>query len=413
MGNGTAAALGLVLLLLLTQGFGPAELVVVVAIIAVIDGGQMFLDATVNIGMIHTASRGTQDGQPSREALRVGFLTKMAVGLLFAVCTALAATPMSLALVGDTSLTKTIMLAGVAAMIAGLQSHILAVLTSHGAFARLSVVSLFKNGLRIAVSVPLLWQSDPDPVRVAQLICLMTALNLGLSATTVSWAFLRASGGMLEPFRKMMSVNGWLFLSAVAMLAGRLDVWLVGWLSSAEEAGYYAVAAQLCVGVGVVSQALITTFLPTVSRFECKEDLLDFLRRTAQYGAPLVLAPVLAWFLAEPVIGLIFGTAYVSAAPIFVALFTASIMTVIGIPLMMMLLSIDQARIIAIGSIAQTGLRIGLGTITVPLFGGLGLALSDLVSRIVAMSAITRIILKALKTREAAEPSGRDTLAEG
>ena len=413
LGNATAAALGLVLLFLLARGFSPSDLAIVVAIIAVIDGGQMFQDATVNIGMVHVASRGTEQNKPSPEALRVGFLTKLIVGIVFALVVALAATPMSYALVGDASLRTPIAFAGMASLVAGLQSFILAVMTTYGKFRRIALVSMWKNALRIVVVLPVLWQTDPDPYQTAKLICFVTAINLVASSMMISWSFLRATGSLLEPLKSMLSVNSWLFLSALGMLASRLDIWLVGWLSTTEQAGYYAVAAQLCIGVGVVTQALVTTFLPTISRFDHRDQIVDFLRRMAKFSIPLLVLPVAAWLVSEWVITLVFGVAYAPSAPIFVFLFVASLMTLIGAPLMLVLVSIDQSKVLAIGTIAQMILRIGVAIVIVPIIGGIGLAMADVGSRLVAMLLITRFILRVLERSEKYNKTEVNRGAEG
>jgi len=397
LGNGASAGLGLVLLLLLARTLSPADLAIVVAIIAVIDGGQMFLDASVNTGMINIASREGFENKPSGEVLRAGFWSKAVAGIAYAVVIFLVSGPMSHALVGDASLRSPIILAGGAAAISGLYSFILAVLTAHEAFKKIAIVTLLKNMLRIVVVTPFVVSEIPDPRAAAIGIALITLAALALSAGTISWSFLRIKGPLLAPVRRLIGVNSWLFLAALAMLVGRFDVWLVGWLSSVEQAGLYAVAAQLCVGVGILTQALVTTFLPTVSRFQNPKEMRDFLIKSARLAVPVLLVPLAVWPLSAPLINLVFGADYARSADIFVLLFTASVMTLVGAPLMLVLLCLGEARVVAVGSILQMLLRLGFAAFVIPIAGGFGLAAADIASRLIAMTLIGWFIFHAIR----------------
>ncbi len=154
LGNAASAGLGLVLLLLLARTLAPAQLAIVAGVIAVIDGGHMFLDATVNTAMVNIASRQGRKGAPSAAILKAGFYTKLAGGVIFALVVALAAPWMSWALVGDGAMRGVIMLAGVAGAIAAMQGFVVAVMVAHEAFAKIAFVSVWKNLLRILAVAP-------------------------------------------------------------------------------------------------------------------------------------------------------------------------------------------------------------------------------------------------------------------
>jgi len=402
LGNAAAAGLGLLLLFLLARTLPPEGLAVVVAIVAVIDGGQMFLDATVNTGMINLASRDGKEGAPDASLLRGGFWTKLILGIAFAATIALASGALSNALVGDGSIRWLIVAAGCAGAIAGLHGFVLAVLTAREEFVTLAAISPLKNALRIAAVAPFLLFDAPSQSAAALAICATTVPLLVAGALTIPWRFLSEGRALRDSMWRLIGVNGWLLLSALAMLGGRLDVWLVGWLSSARDAGLFALAAQLCVGVGVVTQAMVTAFLPTVSRLRTSDEFTHFLRRAAVVGGPLLLLPILAWPLAAPVLGLVFGPEYAQAAGIFVILFLASVMSLIGAPLMLTLLSIGEARIVAVASVFQLALRIALATLFVPVLGGTGMAGADVLSRLIAMALIGGVILSALRRPRAA-----------
>lgn len=397
LGNMAAAGLGLVLLLFLARTLPPAELALVVGVIAVIDGGQMLLDGMINTGMINLASRNGTKGAPSPDLLRAGFWSKLAAGLAYAGLAALLAHPLSVAMLGDGSMAYLVGLAGVAAVLAAMNGFTLAVLTAHEAFERIALVSLWKNLFRILGVAPFLWGETPDAHGAALAICAVTVVTFLAGATLMPWGFLRASAPLWRGVRTLLGVNGWLALAALGMLGGRLDVWLVGFLSDAHQAGLYAVAAQLCVGVGVITQAMVTTLLPTVSRFGSPAETRNFLIRSTRTLVPICLLPLLAWPVAEPAIALIFGAAYAGSAATFVMLFVAAVMTLVSAPLMLVLLSMGEARILALGTLAQLALRVAMAFPLVPRNGAIGLAWADILSRLIAMAAIVAIIRKTLR----------------
>jgi O-antigen/teichoic acid export membrane protein len=398
LGNVVAAGLGLVLLLLLARALSPADLALVMGAIVVIDGGQMFLDATVNTGMVTLASRHGVRGAPQPGLLRAGFWTKVVLGVGFALVMAGLSGPMSMAMLGNHSMAGLVALAGVMAGFAGMHGFVLAVLTAHEAFGRIALVSFWKNLFRIVAVTPFLAMGGtPDARAMALAICGATVMTLLVSAGTVSWSFLRASGRLRDGMLALLRVNGWMLLAAFAMLGGRLDVWLVGTLGTPAQAGLYAVAAQLCVGVGIVTQALVTTALPSVSRFQTAGEVRDFLVRSTRLLLPLFLLPLVAWPIAAPVIGGVFGAAYAGSAGAFTVLLLAAIMTLAGAPLMLVLLSLGEARVMAYGALAQFALRVALAVPMVPAWGAVGLGVADVASRLIAMAAISHFIWRALQ----------------
>jgi O-antigen/teichoic acid export membrane protein len=410
LGNLVAAGLGLLLLLVLARSLSPAELAVVIGVIVVIDGGQMFLDATVNTGMINLASRHGQRADPSPDLLRAGFWTKIGLGLAFAAAISIFAGPMSWAMIGDRSMTGLVMLAGVGAIFAGMQSFVLAVLTAREAFGRIALTSVWKNLFRLVAVMPFLLSGKPDAHTLALAICVVTIVTPAASLAMVSWSFLSAQGNLWEGVKALQRVNGWMLIAALAMLGGRLDVWLVGTLGTAEQAGYYAVAAQLCVGLGIVTQAMVTTLLPTISRMRAAEDVWVFLRKSSAMLAPLFLLPLLAWPVAGWIIELMFGLEYVPAAQAFVVLFLAAIMTLVGAPLMLVLLSVGEARVMALAAMVQFLLRVLVAVPLITTLGASGMALADVGSRLIAMLAIGYFIWRALQNNVGALPGNSQSV---
>lgn len=397
LGNVAGAGLGLVLLVLLSRFFAPADLARIVAVIAIIDGGQMLLDASFNTGMINVASRNGRKRAPDPAALKAGLVAKLwgAGALAFAVV--LVSGPMSVAFVGSNDLRPAIALAGLATVLAAVASFVQAVLQAREDFPRVAMLSPVKNLVRVAIVLGLVWLGAADATLTAVAICAASAAALLVAVPMISWSFLRDRAPSRSVRKQLRAVNKWMILSAVAMFGGRLDLWLVGALSTPEQAGYYAVAGQLCVGVGILTQSLVATLLPSVSRFDSTAEMGQFLRRWAKVAPLLIALPLVVWPLSRPLVTLAFGSNYGDAAAIFNILFLASVMTLSTAPLMLVLLALREARLMGLGAMLQLVFRVAGAFPVVPVFGGIGLAVLDVSSRILAMAIILGLVLSVLK----------------
>lgn len=397
-GNAAAAGLGLVLLLILAGTLTPAELAVVISIIAIIDGGQLFLDTVFNPGIVSVASRQGADERPDDAILRAGFWAKAAGGLIFALLVAVVAVPMSEGLLDDRSLVGPLMLAGVAAALAGMQSFVGCVLMTRGQFARLAFASLWKNAFRIAFVAPFLFASRPDPHAAAIAVSLATVGSLSLALFLIRWDFIADRSSLRSGLSAIQKLNGWMIVVAFCLLGGRLDVWLVGLLSDPRNAGHYALAAQLCIAVGVVTQAVIAALLPGISRIRDPLELGRFLKDWLYVVPLLALGLALAFLFSEPVIRIVFGAEYAAAAPTFNVLFAAALMTLSTAPLTLVLFCLEKTYVFALGAVLQLALRVAFAVPFVAAAGALGMAHADVTSRVIAMAVIGYFVWKALQS---------------
>ena len=397
-GNAAAAGLGLLLLLLLARTLSPAELTVVISIIAIIDGGQLFLDTVFNVGIVTVASRQETGEGPDRAILRAGFWAKAAGGLVFAFLVALVAVPMSEGLLDDRSLVVPLMFAGVAAALAGMQSFVNCVLQTRGQFARLAFATVWKNAFRIAFVAPFLIAPHPNAHAAAIAVSAATVVSFSLALFLIRWDFIKDRSPLRTGLRAIRKVNGWMTVVAFCLLGGRLDLWIVGFLSDPRNAGLYALAAQLCIAVGVVTQAVIAALLPGISRIRDRCELRRLLKDWLRVVPLLALGLAFAFLFSEPVIQIVFGVEYAAAAPTFNVLFAAALMTLSTAPLMLVLLSLDSTHVFALGAALQLALRVVFAVPLVAAAGALGMALADVSSRVLAMAVIFFFVWKALRS---------------
>jgi O-antigen/teichoic acid export membrane protein len=266
-----------------------------------------------------------------------------------------------------------------------------------GHFGRIVFASLLKNLVRIGTVAPFLSAAEPNARAAALAICAGAVLSFAATVPFISWDFLRRGSPMRPAVAEIQRLSGWMVLCAISSFGGRLDVWIVGWLSNAHEAGLYALAAQLCAVTAIINQALVTAFLPTISRLHKFVEMKGFMWRWLRC---LPLFPVIVgivWHLSGPVIRLIFGEAYASSALTFNILFTASMVTLMGSPLTLFLFTVGETRIFAASNLVQLALRVTLAISIVPLAGAAGMASAEIASRFLTIALMGYFIWLALR----------------
>lgn len=401
VGNIVSAALAFILLLVMTRLLSPAEFAIVACILALIDGGQLLLDAMFNAGLITVAVRDGEHAKPSPAALKAGLWLKIAGGSVLAAVLAIGAMPLSAALGGGGSLAGAIVVAGCAAAVLGIHSFACNVLQIRQEFAKLAVLTIAKNLFRLVMVAWALAAGWSDGISLSMVIAASAVILCAASVCAISWDFLRDPTPLKPEFAKLGAINRWMVLVALAVFASRLDIWLVGWLSDMRQAGLYAVAAQLCLGVGILSQAIVTALLPSIVRPREPSEINRFLRLWLMMLPVIVLTGLAAWLVSEPLITLLFGVNYSGAGRVFALVFAASLMTLSGGPLMLLLLSLDEARILGLASFAQVLIRIAFALVLVPASGAFGGAISDVAARLIAMAACSYFIWAAVRKQVA------------
>jgi O-antigen/teichoic acid export membrane protein len=134
--------------------------------------------------------------------------------------------------------------------------------------------------------------------------------------------------GSWELFRQGMRYGFKSYLAAFfAYLVLRVDLLMVKQMLGAEPAGYYSLAANMAELVGLLPVSIGVLLFPKLAAMPDEPARWRYARKTALIvGAVMIVLVVLAALCVRPVVSLLYGVAFLPAAPAFVWL-TPAIVT--------------------------------------------------------------------------------------
>lgn len=193
-----------------------------------------------------------------------------------------------------------------------------------------------------------------------------------------SWRFSRARAGDLLGQSWTLILSG-----ALAMIYFKIDQVMLGRMAGESEVGIYSVAARLSEVWYFMPIAITTSVYPAL--IESRErgigiydtrvqQLFDFLA-----GLALSVA-VIFTFAARPVILLLFGRQYEAGIPILSVHIWAGVFIFLRAALGRWLLNENELKFLLISNGLGAAINVGLNLKLIPLYGGMGAAVSTVIS---------------------------------
>ena len=158
-----------------------------------------------------------------------------------------------------------------------------------------------------------------------------------------------------------------------------MDVLMLGWLSSREEVGLYAIAAALA-GVGAVpANAVTSIFSPFIAELVYVKELarLDQLLKTVTRWLLIVATPgyLVLFLLPDLVLG-IYDPVYMASLTPLVLLVAAQLLNTLCVPAMNTIPMAGYSMLNFINGLVALGLNIGLNAWLIPEYGSIGAAVA-------------------------------------
>jgi O-antigen/teichoic acid export membrane protein len=184
--------------------------------------------------------------------------------------------------------------------------------------------------------------------------------------------------------REVVRFGRWTAASTLgAIVAGNIDLLLMGRFADAASTGAYSVAVTLASRLDVLNQSLFTVMMPRASRLAKPAEVRAYTHGVAR-GATYLGAGLLATALfAQPFILLFYGEAYAVSVPVFLVLLPVVLIDLVTTSAMLVTFSTNQARLMAAGEWLRATTVAGIASVLVLPFGGVGAALARLASRLV------------------------------
>ena len=396
LGNVASAALGLLLIVILARSLSTFDFGLVASVIAIVDGSQLLIDASLNAGIVHvTAAR-----QCEPAVVRTGFWMKIGCAILVAGVIVVAADQLSHFLVERGSLTAAIRWAALALVASSGTSFSLTMLQSQERFVTLAAVTPLKNLVRLVGICLVVLTGHASVDAIIATIAAGAIATMAVAASFLSFAFLREWAVSLRYLREMLQINLWMVMVAMANIGSRLDIWLIAAIANPAEAGLYAAALQMCMVVGIVSQSLMTTMLPRMSRMKQRSEMRQHVTRCLMISPLLFIVFAVAWLVAGPLMQLVLGAPFQPAAPTFVVLFASSLLTLAINPILLVLFPLGETRLFGLTSLVQLVARIAIAVMLIPKLGAMGAAVAELAAKSVSIVVLVLLITRLVNRRD-------------
>lgn len=413
LGNAAGAGFGFVMLIVLTRTLGATGYAALAPALAVMDLGQLLIDTLLAAGVVTVAARamggkggkggtggtgGTGGAGDGDAALKTGLVLRVIGGVGFAALFWIAAPFIAPHMTDAPGAVWLLRVAGIAGGLLAVQSALIGGMQIAQAFRRVAAGALLKNLLRVIVLGAVLTMGLRAPLPIALALLGAGVLALGLTTWLARPSYIKARYSRAHA-AEMLSINKWMMLASVAIVSGRIDILLLAGFSQPQDVAWYTASMQLCIAVGVLSQALVTTTLPRAARFETLPEMRAFLRGWLS-RSPLALLPVLILPFVSPwLFPAILGPGFAGGHRVLDLLFASSMITLVVNPALVLLFPLGSARIFGLAALGQVLAKWAIAYFVIGEYGAVGLAVADIATKL----AVTALIFIALSRRLAGD----------
>lgn len=396
IGNGLSAGMGFAILALLTRSLTPVEFGTLSPIIAVLDTGQLLIDSVLVLGMLHVASKyAAKAPATAMMALKLGLWTKMAAGAVIGVCGIAGSSWLSELLLDTPEWRDELRLMFGAIIAVSTYTFVVSVLQTQERFLSLALVSLYKNGLRLVCVAAVLLFGAVTVTGVVWIYFAAAFASAALALMNVRPREFMAAGVDRAVLSEIFAVNKWMVLAAIGILGGRIDILMLTSMSTPDQVAWYTAAFQLCMVLGILSQALVTTIFPKTSKISSPLEVRKHVAACLKYVPAAMVFGGLASVASGWVIPLLLGETYAAAAMVFNLLLFSSLITLLMNPILLVFFPMNWSSMFGLASLLQLLSRVGLNFLLIGPYGSTGAAVADLASKLL----VTAIMLGAVSWR--------------
>lgn len=261
-------------------------------------------------------------------------------------------------------------------------------------------------------------QSVSGVVKVAGLLVLLLAAELRLFDVLVvhvasffvgfvvglwllpAWSRRVASIGDAVAWKALLDYGKWIVAGSMMSTVNLwLGVVMVGYFLSPRLVGEYAAAHALMGVFDVILVSLNTVFLPMACRIRGGADARAYLKTTLRVSSGLALLILPTYFLAGPLIGLIYSDAFAGSTAAYRILFWGLLISMYVQPALLIVHSQNRPQVITKLEALKLGISAVAYLVLVPRFAVVGAALAAALTRIAGGIVGSAIVYGAVKTQ--------------
>jgi O-antigen/teichoic acid export membrane protein len=189
-----------------------------------------------------------------------------------------------------------------------------------------------------------------------------------------------------ERFKTLSSFNLWAFTASIfAILSDRLEIFLLKKFHNPEQVAIYGTSLQLFSGFQIVFSTLNSMILPRLSGLV--NDTVEFnrfLKKSFTICAGIALVLVPGFFLAEPILNLLFNNKYSDSIPVFRILYPNYLLQLVFAPLGIALFAMGRPKILAILALIRLLIGFVFDNLLIPEYGVMGAGVSFFLGQVVS-----------------------------
>lgn len=349
VGSFINSLLSLVAVIFVSRALGPEQF----GILATFNAVYTTLIGLTNFGLDTAAikiisSHLIKDERKAHVAMRVLIKIEVLLGFVIAICGIVFAEPIANILGGD-HLTFAVQLAFYSAAFGSAAAFIGPFLVSHRKFVENAVVGVI-GGLVRTISILIIASAAAltiSNVLWAYAVVPVIFFFAGLLISPRGWRVKATRDEQRSSLSEIFHFSKWILLSYFAtVIAGKLDVFLISTMLGTKSVGLYAAAQQLASIMPLIIGAISTAVLPRFSQFAEEGKLDEYFGKTF-FGVSMLalfLSPII--FLANDLIGLVFGSKFDESIQVFQILFTAYLIALLGNILSLTLYAVGKPKIL-------------------------------------------------------------------
>jgi len=356
----------------------------------------------------HHLGAGDRDGAASIFRRIIVFQLELSAAAL--VLGWFAAPLLAIRVYGNAALVTPVRLAFAGAVAYNIWYHAEGVLRAHERFKAIAYINIASQSVRTGLILLLaLVIAGLDVERTMMINIAQILVAFVITAVLIPGRYFRSGGGERYPLGRVFAYSGWMYLfSLIFMLFDRLDVLMLGFFRAGSEVGVYAVAFRLIIPFEMIPETFNTVFLPRVSRFTRKFEIMRYFRDTLKVTALVGVLGLIMLFAARPLIMTFYGAEYEPSIRLFQILVGAFILLTMLNPFTLAGHSINKPQIFVLMAAINLVLNFAGNLVFIPRYGATGAAVVTLLSR-VAGGLIGLLILKRFLDRWQEGASGEET----
>jgi O-antigen/teichoic acid export membrane protein len=388
-----ASGLGFIISLLVARLLGPEKFGLFAFFLFWAQIGSCFIgDNFANAMILNYTASMQNDKKQASSVLLNALLIRLFFGILFALLGASFGAYIAITFFNNAAYTTPIIFGCAGALAISLWTFSLTALQASESFHKHGFLSPLVNLLRL-IAIPVLFKTAMFTVEALIFVFIGSYFFCGFAFILFMHNRFKGAKIQFPEIKKQLGFSKWMTVSLICIvLINFLAIPALGYYSNNREVGIYAAGANMLLVFEHITNALLTTQYPKMSKLKKIDELRSFIWKAFKVSLVIVaLLTPLVYFI-KPFIMLIYGSEYQGSVLVFQILSIGMLATLITQPLNLLFLVLNKSHYWSNISILSLLIWLVASYYLIPLHAAIGAAIATLIAR-VSYSLISSCLL--------------------